>query len=173
MSSSRVDVYRNQYEMANNWLEDTIDGMTPEQVNFLPEGKAHSVGANYCHHVQALDAIILGMLKGGQPLMASTFAGQCGSTEPAPIGDWSEWARTTTVDLDQARTYAQAVYAAVDEYFAGLSDDGLDEMIDLSFLGMGEQPQWFMLNLLLIDTALHTGEISAIKGIQGLKGYPL
>ena len=30
-----------------------------------------------------------------------------------------------------------------------------------------------LLNALVVNAAMHTGEISCVKGIQGLKGYPM
>lgn len=172
MATSRADGYRNQYRMAHEWLEGTIDGMTTEQLHYQPEGNANPAGAQYCHHVQGLDGAILGMLRGAAPLLAGEFAGKFGTETTGEFGHWGDWARTTKVDIDAARAYAKAVYAAVDAYLAGLSDDDLDEQIDLSVFGMGDQPKSAMLDILLLDTALHTGEISAIKGLQGLKGYP-
>ena len=40
------------------------------------------------------------------------------------------------VDLPVLREYAQAVYSASDDYLAGLSPDDLDEVLDLTALGM-------------------------------------
>lgn len=172
MATSRVEGYRQQFSMANDWLEGTIEGMTIEQLQFQPQGKAHTAGAQYCHHVQGLDQIIHGIVQNSAPLMAGEFAGKIGTADPAPAGDWGDWARAAHVDIDVARAYARAVYDATDSYLAGLSDADLDTPIDLSMFGMGDQPRSVMLNMILLDTALHTGEISAIKGLQGLKGYP-
>jgi hypothetical protein len=33
-------------------------------------------------------------------------------------------------------------------------------------------PKQVLITLLLLNAAAHTGEISAIKGVQGLQGYP-
>jgi hypothetical protein len=172
VSTTRVEGYRQQYRLAHQWLESTIDGMTGEQVNFCPEGTALPPGAQYCHHVQGLDGIFNGMLGGKAPLMTGEFAGRFGTSDPAPSGDWAAWARSAEVDLDAARAYASAVYEATDAHLAGLSDSDLDGKVDLSMWGMGEQPLSYLLDVMLLDTALHTGEISAIKGMQGLKGYP-
>ncbi|MBX3069031.1 MAG: DinB family protein [Thermomicrobiales bacterium] len=172
MATSRVEGYRNQFRLANDWLEGTIEGMSDEQLHYQPEGNAHPAGAQYCHHVQGLDGTIHGLLQGAAPLMTGAFAGKYGTETPSEFGKWGEWARSAKVDVDAARSYAKAVYDATDAYLATLSDNDLDDQIDLSIFGMGHQPRSAMLDIILLDTALHTGEISAIKGLQGLKGYP-
>ncbi len=71
------------------------------------------------------------------------------------------------------REYAQAVYAATDEYLASLTDEDLGRPVDLSALGLGEMPfSQAFLGGILNGTHWHTGEISCLKGLQGQKGYP-
>lgn len=172
MSTTRVEGYRRLFGLAHDTLEGTVADLSSEQACYCPDGKAMPAGAHYAHHVQGEDAVFNGMLQGKTPLMASEFAGKFGTPEQAPQGDWSEWARSTTIDMEEARAYAQAVYAATDAYLAGLTDADLDGELDLSAMGMGTQPLSMMLDLMVLDTGLHTGEISAVKGLQGLKGYP-
>ncbi len=172
MATSRVEGYRKQYQLAHEWLESTVEGMTNEQANYQPAGRAMSAGAHYIHHLQGEDGIFNGMLGGKAPLMATEFEGKTGVSEPAPSGDWAEWARSAQISLDDARAYAAAVYGATDAYLAGLSEADLDGEIDLSSWGIGMQPLSYLLDVMLLDTGLHMGEISAAKGLQGLKGYP-
>lgn len=131
-----------------------------------------SAGAHYAHHVQGEDGVFNGLLQQKEPLMAGAFAGKIGTEAPAPQGDWSEWARNTGVNLEDARAYAQAVYESTDSYLASLTDADLDGDLDLSSFGIGTKPLSYMLDIMLLDTAVHTGEISAVKGLQGLQGYP-
>ena len=84
-----------------------------------------------------------------------------------------EWARRVQVDLPAARQYAQAVYASTDEYLAGLSDESLDQVLDLSAKGFGAKPVAWVFSALVISHLNNmAGEISALKGVQGAKGYP-
>jgi hypothetical protein len=77
------------------------------------------------------------------------------------------------VDLPAFRAYAKAVYEATDAYLATLPDAALSREVDLSAMGMGKQTVGFVLdNALLGHAYCHCGEISAIKGVQGKKGYP-
>ena len=62
---------------------------------------------------------------------------------------------------------------ASDAYLASLSDDDLDGQVDLSSFGMGSQQLASFFSRAVIAHADNlTGEISAAKGLQGLRGYP-
>ena len=104
--------------------------------------------------------------------MGTIHAGRTGFvTSPPPVG-WDSWAREEKVELATLRDYAQAVYAATDAYLATLTDDALSRPVDMSEVGMGEQPVAAVIGLALLNGALHCGEISCLKGLQGLTGYP-
>jgi hypothetical protein len=77
------------------------------------------------------------------------------------------------VDMKQMREYAKALYSASEEYVASLADKDLSREVDMSMFGMGKRKLGTVLGGLIIGHARDImGEISAIKGIQGLKGYP-
>ena len=104
------------------------------------------------------------MIQGKAPLMASAYAGKAGFSEPPPMGKRDDWANRVQVDIDPLRQYAQAVYTATDEELA--------RPLDLTSLGFGQQNVAFLLSLILLNVYCHTGEISCLKGLQGLQGYP-
>lgn len=169
-----VTLFRSQFQaVENSWLEPTMQGVTAEQAHWqAPSGRAAPIGAQYAHHIIALDFLFLGFVRKGAPLAATSFAGKAGFSEPYPMeGDWNAWARRVRVDLDALRQYAQAVYSAFDAQLAELSDDDLATSIDMTSLGFGQQTLGSFLTILLIHGAVHTGEISVTKGLQGLKGY--
>ena len=83
-----------------------------------------------------------------------------------------EWARDAKIDLTALREYAQAVYTAADDHFASMTDDDLSRPIDLSAIGLGQQPASYVLKAGWINNVLmHCGEISCLKGLAGAKGY--
>ena len=56
---------------------------------------------------------------------------------------------------------------------ASLTPEDLDREIDLTSWGMGMVPLGaFIGAITLANTNWHCGEISLLKGLQGLKGYP-
>ena len=81
--------------------------------------------------------------------------------------------RDVEIDLPAFREYAQAVYAATDEYVSNLSEDDLDRQLDFNSFGLGTQSlNWALFVFVTSHVAEHMGEIAVVKGIQGLKGLP-
>ena len=70
------------------------------------------------------------------------------------------------------RAYAQAVYANMDAYLAAMTLDEWNRELDLSAFGMPPATVSVWVTNMLLDGAAHCGEISAVKGLQGLQGYP-
>ena len=155
--------------------------VSPDVALWIPPGVAQPIGATYAHVVVSEDGLINGMFKGGAPLFAAAWAGKTGLNELPPpfdpkkpgLPDWNAWSRKVKVDLPALRKYAQAVYAASDEYLATLRGKDLDRPIDLTALGFGQSTMGFMINNAVVGHAFtHCGEISCLKGLQGKKGYP-
>ena len=172
-----IDVYRKLLHTAHEALEGTVAGATLDQVTWDPPGKAFSIAANYAHVVTSEDMGVQRLLRGKDLLAATSWAGRAGMSEMPPLGpgggDLKAWSGRARVDLPALQKYGQAVYVATDEYLASLTPEGLSRSLDLSALGLGQQPVSYILNALVVNAAMHCGETSCLKGIQGLKGYPL
>lgn len=173
-----MDVFaalREQIALTRQLLGGTVEGLTQEQAQWQPAGTAHNVAATYAHVVLGEDAVVNGALQGKAPLFATSWAGRRGLSamppqETAEGIDWSNWARTVRVDLPALRQYAQAVYGATDAYLAGLKPEDLDRQVDGP---IGRQSvQGLFYAVVILNANLHCGEIAAVKGLQGLKGYP-
>ncbi len=171
-----IEVYRKLLQTAHDALEGTLAGVTAEQAVWDPPGKAFCIAANYAHVVTSEDMGVQRVLRGKDLLAATTWTGRTGLSEMPPLGpgagDLKAWSRMARVDLPALRKYGAAVYAATDEYLGSLALEGLARPLDLSALGLGQQPVTFILNALVINAAMHCGETSCLKGLQGLKGYP-
>ena len=77
------------------------------------------------------------------------------------------------MDLAALQQYAKAVYAATDGYLASLTDKDLSRSVDLSALGLGKSSvSYVLINGILGNAFSHGGEISCLKGLQGVRGYP-
>ena len=171
MSNNTISFVRKQFQEVHYWLEGTMGDVNTAQAHYQPQGKVNPIGAQY-GHVLVSEDMFLAMAGGRKPLLATSHANKTGLSQPPPeAGDWSTWARSVKVDLPAARAYAQAVYAATDAILGGMSDQDLERPFDLSFVGMGMQNVAAALNLTILNDFSHTGEISAIKGLQGAVGY--
>ena len=170
---------REQLQVAHQWLEGTMADVTPEQAHWTPPGIATPLGASYAHVLTSEDMIIKGMLQQTAPLLASTWAGRTGLSEPPPMpgpawGEYGPWTRRVQIDLPALRAYGQAVYEATAAYLAGLTPADLDRPVDLSGVGLGQVTLgWVLSNLVIAHSHDLMGEISCLKGLQGVRGYPM
>ena len=170
---SKADLIKQQLGITRMVFDGTIADVTDSQCAKVPAGVAHPIGATLAHSVMSEDFVVNMMVKGGQPLMMGAFAGKTGASElqPAPGGDRFGWAQRVKVDLPALKEYAKAVFDATDEYVGSLSDEELDRKID--FPGMGPTPISGVLTMItIVHPSNHIGEVSAMKGLDGAKGYP-
>jgi|SRR3989338_7854817 len=167
-----------QTAMAHEVLEGTIEGTGEEHTHFQDVGTALPVGAAYGHAIFSEDSFVSMQAK-SQPLFMTEFKDKTGFSEPmpAPSDDWSkqhaDWSKRIKVDLKRAREYAKAVYAKTEKYLNTLTDDNLTDDVDFTSWGIGMKPMSWAISMVIIGHINNlAGEISAIKGVQGLKGYP-
>ncbi len=163
---------RDQVKIAHDWFEGTMDGVTNEVAHWQPGGRAHPIGSLYAHVVVFEDSMINNVLQGEEPLHATAFAGKTGMEDPQTAYSMTlEWAQNVRVEMGAMREYAQAVYAKTDAYLESLTEEDLERDIDLGAYGT-----WKLASLLLAFVFGHTrdimGEVSALKGVKGLQGYP-
>lgn len=165
---SAVDTYRFMFGQAHGYIEATMQDVTEAVARYEP-GRPASILGQYAHLVTSEDWLV--NIKAGQDTPVMMRANPGFQTPPPPV-DWDGWARTEAVDLTALRAYAQEVYAATDAYLATIDDSELNKPVDMSEIGFGVVNVTAVLTLALLNCSLHCGEISAIKGFQGLLGYP-
>jgi hypothetical protein len=165
-------------DMAHQTMESTMADVTDEIANRPAAGAANPIGSSYAHAVLVEDGVVHGLLQGQFPLMAGVWAGRTGVDKPMPMpgllpGDIGEWYHSVHVDMAACRAYAQAVYAASSAFLDAADDATMARGVDMSMIGLPTMPVADVFAGLVIG---HTnnlcGEISAIKGSHGLKGYP-
>ncbi|MEO8286177.1 MAG: DinB family protein [Chloroflexota bacterium] len=173
-----VTLLREQLKEAHALLEAIMQDVTPEAAHWMPPGKANPVGATYTHVVVFEDMTINGVLRHQRPLYETTWAGKTGISELMPKRgeewqDYVPWTRRVKVDMPTVREYARAVYASTDEYFASLTPGDLDQSIDLAGVGGSVVTLGHVLSRSIVAHVDNiAGEISCLKGLQGLQGYP-
>lgn len=180
MENKLVEMLRQVLKDSHETLEATMEGVTDEVAHYKPAGKALPIVAAYTHVLVSEDMLLSSMVKKSKSLLEQGWAEKNGlsAQHPAMDADWeknfAEWSTTVKADLPKLKEYANAVYTQSDEFFAGLKDQDLwDKKVDLSMWGLGEWPLIrFILRMLVSHVDSLTGEISAAKGLQGLKGYP-
>ncbi len=167
-----IGTIRESIQWGHQLLEMVMADVTDEQARWTPPGKANPIGALYAHAVLSADGVVNGMLKGAAPRFATEWAGQVGALPPQ-MSLTFDWARSVQPDLPALRHYGQTVIADAEAYLEQLAEADLDRELDLAAAGLGKRRVSWILNALV---AAHlnnmAGEISALKGVQGAKGYP-
>lgn len=176
MNNLATETLLSQVKAAHGALEQTMEGVTDDVARFMPPGTANPIAGTYAHLVFSEDFFVHAFLKKTNPLMETTFKDKTGASELQPT-DWEKaypkWLKEVEVDIQQFREYAKAVFADSEEYVASLSDADLEKDVDMSAFGMGTRKTYdFIANLITGHAYSIMGEISVLKGIQGLKGYP-
>ena len=153
---------------SHGWYEGTVADLTQEQADFLPPGSAHPIGEVVAHILQTEDMIVSGMLQGQRPLWERDgWEAKLGI--PNVSRHTQEMARGFKGDLAALQPYKEAVYASTQAYLDSLSDADLDREVDMG--GNTTTVGDALTNALVGNNLAHTGEISALKGVQGSKGY--
>lgn len=170
-----VKLLQTQFDIMHQTMMGTADGINEETSHFQPGGRAGSIAANLVHAVLIEDLLLNSFITGGTPLAYGEWAGRTGASELPDMqgGDNSGWDQRVTLDLELGQQYAEAVFNQSNTYLASISADDLDRTCDMTAFGMSAtEPISTMLSIILVNSAWHTGEVSTIKGIQGLQGYP-
>ncbi len=169
-----IEFLRDQLRQSREFLEGTMSEVDAARAHAPMPGACNPIGATYAHLVTGEDGFVNGLLRGVAPLFAAGWAGKTGLSEPPPEGgDWSAWAARVRIDLPAVRRYGAAVASATDGYVASLTPEDLDATVDLSAFGFGQKTRGWVLGAGVLGHVLsHWGEICALNGIQGGKGFP-
>ena len=148
--------------------------LTQELADWQPPGIANPIGATYWHVVSSVDHIVYGWCLGQAPLSERDGWGErvlaVSAPEPEHGGDYLTYYRTIRVDLPTVHEYTQAVAEAVQGWLGTLKPEDLEHKMETP---MGEQSLAQLLETFVIwHINAHCGEIAALKGCQGAKGYP-
>lgn len=169
-----IELLTQQLQEAHQVFLGTVDGVTDEQANFQPEGKALSIAAVWIHHVESEDWFI-SSISGKDTVEATTFKDNTGFATPQPMADWAEaypkWAEDIRADTNKLMAYTKAVFAASEAFVPTLNEVDLATTHQMGQMGES-QTSTVLGGYVIGHCSSITGEISAIKGIQGLKGYP-
>lgn len=153
---------------AQEILEIAIAGTPADLANRPQPGRANPIGAIYAHAILSLDTFFhAGIQDSGLLLVSGGFAARLGSSN----FDALNWPALQLVhwDVSTLQSYAQAVYDAVNCYLRTLDDAELGRACTI----FGQATTVAdTIALAVWHTALHAGEIAALKGASDLAGLP-
>jgi hypothetical protein len=162
---------RDTFTTIHNTLEATIADCSPANLDKRFQGATiDTIAEIYAHLVCGEDNMVNVRIQGKEPLyVREGWSGKPGVSMPEGRGS-PDWLSRGPMDLAAFRDYARAVHAATDAYLASASDTDLEGKV---MMGQNERTAASILVTTVIPhIAMHTGEIAALKGLQGLKGLP-
>ena len=166
------ELLKQQHTEAHGWFDATMQGVGQKEASWAPGGRANTIAACYAHVVLTEDWLV-NMLRGSGPLFATVWAGKTGISELPPENPeqgWGEWAKKVQVDLERSAGYKRSVVNNTQSYLETLDDAELNRKVDTP---AGTQTvAWLLNNVVIGHVHDFTGEISCLKGLQGLQGYP-
>ena len=155
---------RLQLNEAFDWLDQVIGDLSLEQYSWQPEGTANPISKLHAHTLSSADfwMNLMGLQK---PMLWMGVSQKLGLP-----GNFIEvWKTETPINLSDMQDYAKSLREA------SLAIDALDDAAlerELTAPVFGKRDVGFVLRLAGMQMAIHTGEISAAKGLQGLQGLP-
>lgn len=167
-NNGQVMLLAGQLQQAVGTLRNMMEGVSSEVVHAVPNGKGITIAANSAHVVTVIDGIVHGMIKEDAPVMMSM---PTGLSAPPPQGsDWGDWGQTVQIEHDAFHAYAEKVMESATAYIGSLSDADLKRSVKAPSGTEMSVAGW--LTIAVLNTAWHTGEVAALKGMNGLQGYP-
>ncbi len=165
------DILVDGIEQATEWYDEALAPLTAEQLNFLPGGKATSIGFNAWHWYRTADNITHFVFQKQKPIwMEQGYVEKLGLPPVAQgTGMSQEEAQALTIkDPAILREYGALVTAATLQFVKNVEPAILAEMQMVKPLG--EMPKWRVIRQVVMTHGfMHLGEINAIRGILGLQ----
>jgi uncharacterized damage-inducible protein DinB len=164
-----LEYLRTSVKPVNDMVDNAMNDLTDEVVNYQPGGTANTIAQLLAHMVTGQDLLINDRIGGGSSLHDSGWAARTG----IPLERSLIWQRDAwKLDLAGFDAYRKQIAERVESTFAALTRADLDREID--WLRGIRRPLPLMTQTVFINHGMgHCGEISAIKGMQGLKGLPI
>lgn len=163
-----------QFSLGNAFgiLGQVTADLTKEQADWQPPGIALPIGLLYWHTCTSVDQIVHKWAAGQEPLYdrAGWDAKILPNAGPDDERRMLDKMRGIDVHLPAMHEFAQALAKGCDTWLATLSPEDLEQTIETP---VGEMNLAQLLETFVIwHINSHCGEISALKGCQGVKGYP-
>jgi hypothetical protein len=149
----------------------TMKDMTSELLNWAAPGTANAISATFIHFMSVEDSFFQEIIQGKASVWNSgAWSQKTGIPKHPSIGeDWSGF-KHRQVAIQPLLDYQMAVWAATDTYLAAVTAKELDRKVN--FDG-NECTVTDMIILSVSQSLFHCGEIATLKGIQGVRGYPI
>ncbi|MSQ62178.1 MAG: DinB family protein [Dehalococcoidia bacterium] len=161
-----LELLRSQIATVHSTVEQALDGLTDEQLHRrIDPATTNAIASIYTHLAEVEDSQIHSRILDKPTLLQSGWQARLGIPEErGAIWAWQ------APDVALLREYAAAVHADTDAALKVITTADLDREVEGT---RGPQSIGFILDRIIAEHGLqHAGEMSALKGVMGLKGLP-
>jgi uncharacterized damage-inducible protein DinB len=167
-SMSAVQYMKQSLAFIHGSYRQAAEGLSPEQLHFVPEGESHSIAWIIWHGARVEDLIVQQVIKGGpQEWEAGGWADRTGlPAKSFGTGQSTEEARAVRVEhYDEFAQYAAKVATLTQSHLSSLTDDDLERELQV---GQRKESVGQAITLHLVTHLNgHRGEINLLRGMMG------
>jgi len=165
MTMDALTLLQGQATITDELLTQVFAPVTADQGAWrLPGGTANAIAPTFIHAYHSEDRFVSARGEREPLFVAEGWGVRLGFDPAAPWGD------TTPLDPALCRDYARAICTAAERYLAALDPATLAREVETP---RGRRPLGEALSLVLvIHKGHHMGEIAALLGCQGERGFP-
>jgi hypothetical protein len=162
-----IEFLRAEAQEGQRMLDIALTDLEEGVANWQPPGTANSIAQLLAHVVTGQDRAVNLVLKGGQPVFQ---AGSWAAATGIPEERGAIWRKDWRLNVASFCEYRAAVRESLEDYLSSIDLGTLER--EFPWAG-GNQSGWWLARTIFINHVLgHAGEISTLKGLQGLKGLP-
>jgi uncharacterized damage-inducible protein DinB len=160
-----LELLRQQAALADNLMRQVFAPVTSEQASWRTEGStANQIAQTFVHVYRSEDGMT-SRLQGKPPRFEAEGWGERLGFNPG-----MPWSEQPAPDPETCRAYADAVRAGTEEFLEQATDEVMAQPVQTP-AGPGTAATGLSI-VLVIHKAAHMGDISALLGVQGEKGFP-
>jgi hypothetical protein len=166
-----IQATRETLGLVHEYLDAAIGDCEPETLQkTFPGATIGSIITIYVHALSSEDWTMQELIQGKPKLFVSEKFTEQWGLPSAPEAEAVDWA-TANVPLSELQRYARTIYTATDEWLSRATDADLDKPIPWHS-GQTKSAGWVIADTIHVHLPFHSGEISSLKGVMGLKGLP-
>jgi hypothetical protein len=168
------DLLSDAYEQVLVALEQTLEGLKPEDLSWQPRPECNSIGWLAWHLTRGQDSAISFLMREDQLWGREGWHEKFGRpADPRDGGSGhtpEDIASYKSPDIPTIIGYHRAVLARSKKYFATLSSQDLDRVLNLKFLPPLTTLGTFLI-MMLSDGMQHAGQMGYVRGMRHGMGW--
>ena len=162
-----IEFLRAEAQEGQRMLDIALTDLDDGVANWQPAGTANSIAQLLAHVVTGQDRVVNLVLKDGQPVFQ---AGNWAVPTGIPEERGAIWGKDWRLNVGPFCEYRAAVRASLEDYLSAVDLGSLDG--EFPWAGRNQSGWWLARTIFINHVLGHAGEISTLKGLQGLKGLP-